>query len=75
VKPELAGVNVASLSNMSADAKKTDVGMLYGKVTGVCVLEMVPFDSTLKHTHTLGVIQLNGDFKKGERLVLVSAEE
>lgn len=50
MKPELAGVNVAPLSNMSAHAKKTDVGTLYGRVTGVYVLEMVPFDSTLKHT-------------------------
>lgn len=48
VKPELAGVNVVPLSNMSADAKKTDVGTLYGKVTGVYILEMILFESTLR---------------------------
>ena len=48
VKPELAGVNVVPLSNMSADAKKTDVGALYGRVTGVYVLEMILFESTLR---------------------------
>jgi len=48
VKPELAGVNVVPLSNMSADAKKTDAGALYGRVTGVYMLEMILFESTLR---------------------------